>query len=215
MHGEVGAGEPTPQGSEPDAAETKSKGARTRQRLLELAVDRFGAQGYRATSVSEIARAAGLTQASAYTYFESKQALFIAALDADASGLVHEAGAQADLSPVTDAPLTFLVALFDGVQHHPLARRVLAGEEGDCKVFPDLIDLPAVRGATEILITKLREGQARGEVRADIDPVLVGAGIEGILLSILVATVQLGELGTQRRRDGVTAAFAAMLRPPT
>ena len=200
----------------PDApADPPTKGERTRQRLLDLAIERFGDRGYRATSVSEIARAAGLTQATAYAYFESKQALFVAALDADATALVTEARALADEEHVTDAPLTFLVALFEGVEHHPLAKRVLGGQESDTQVFPELIDLPAVRTATDVLVGKLRDGQGRGEVRTDIDTELVGAGIEGILLSILVATVQLGDLGTQRRRDGVVAAFAAMLEPPS
>jgi len=40
---------------------TPSKGDRTRQRLLEIAVKRFAADGYRRTSVSDIARDAGLT----------------------------------------------------------------------------------------------------------------------------------------------------------
>jgi len=216
MHGEggpvdPGATDPTP-GS--DAA-SLTKGERTRRRLLELAIDRFGIRGYRATSVSEIARAAGLTQATVYAYFESKQALFVAALDTDASELVVEAGAVADRSPVTEAPLDFLVALFEGVGRHPLARRVLAGEETEVKAFPELADLPAIRNATSTLVDKLREGQARGEVRTDIDPVLVGNGIEGILLAILAAIVQLGGLGTQRAQDGVAAAFRAMLEPPT
>ena len=47
-----------------DDAEPATKGERTRRRLLELAIERFGERGYRATSVSEIARAAGLTQAA-------------------------------------------------------------------------------------------------------------------------------------------------------
>ena len=41
-------------------------------------------QGYRTTSVSEIARAAGLTQATAYAYFDNKESLFVAAVDVDA-----------------------------------------------------------------------------------------------------------------------------------
>jgi AcrR family transcriptional regulator len=214
MHGEVGAGGPDARESTPGDAESLSKGERTRQRLLQLAVERFGERGYRATSVSEIARAAGLTQAAAYAYFESKRALFFAALDADASSLVLDARASVERSPVIDAPLDLLVALFDGVDRHPLARRVLAGEETEIRVFPELLELPAIRGATQVLIGRLRDGQARGEVRDDIDPVLVGAGIEAILLSILAAVVRLDRLGTERAQDGVVAAFKAMLEPP-
>ena len=219
MHGELGPAEPPGLGSEPvEDAETLTKGERTRQRLLEIAVEKFGERGYRATSVSEIARAAGLTQATAYAYFESKQALFVAALDADATALVLEAGDRTNALEgelITDQPLNFLVELFEGVAQHPLARRVLSGLETEIKGFPELVDLEAIRMATNVMVGRLRDGQARGEVRADIDPDLVGAGIEAILLSILAATVQLGELGTQRAQDGVVAAFRAMLEPPT
>ena len=45
---------------------TETKGERTRRRLLELAVRRFADEGYRATSVSAIARDAGITQAAVY-----------------------------------------------------------------------------------------------------------------------------------------------------
>ena len=196
-----------------ERADIITKGERTRQRLLELAVDRFGAQGYRQTSVSEIARAAGLTQATVYAYFENKQALFVAALDADASALVLEAGGRAEGTPITQLPLAFLVELFEGVHDHPLSRRVLAGQETETHAFPELIDLPAVRLATNEIVERLRDAQRRGEVRPDLDPEQIGAGMEAIILSILVATVQLGELGTERRQRGIVAAFAAMLDP--
>ena len=40
------------------------KGERTRRRLLDIAVQRFAADGFRRTSVSDIAREAGLTPAA-------------------------------------------------------------------------------------------------------------------------------------------------------
>ena len=64
-----------------------TKGDRTRRRLLDLAVRRFAADGYRRTSVSDIARDADLTPAAVYAYFAGKEALFQAAVDADASAL--------------------------------------------------------------------------------------------------------------------------------
>ncbi len=188
-----------------------TKGERTRRRLLELAVDAFGRQGFRATSVSEIARAAGLTQATVYAYFDSKQALFVDAVNADATALTTEARARVEPGPVGDAALSFLVAMFEGVQRHPLARRVLAGLEPD--VLEHLLDLPAIYLATDELVAALNAAQGRGEVRTDIDPETIAAGIEAIVLSVLIATVQVGNLGPARRQAGVVAAFDAMLNP--
>ncbi|MBK9972033.1 MAG: helix-turn-helix transcriptional regulator [Acidimicrobiaceae bacterium] len=50
-----------------------TKGERTRERLLRAAVDRFGSTGFRATSVSQLSRDAGLTPAAAYAYFDDKE----------------------------------------------------------------------------------------------------------------------------------------------
>jgi AcrR family transcriptional regulator len=197
-------------------AEPPTKGERTRQRLLELAIERFGERGYRATSVSEIARAAGLTQAAAYAYFESKRALFVAALDADTTALLVQAGAKVDARDglrITDKPLTYFLELRAAVDDHALVRRVLAGQESEINAFPEVMDLPAVSAIGEEMVAELAEGQARGEVRTDIDAHAIGAGIEGLLMTMLVTSVQLGEMGTERRRDGIIAAFRAMLEP--
>jgi AcrR family transcriptional regulator len=45
----------------------------TRQRILVAAVELFSERGYAGTSISDIARALGMTKASLYYHFESKQ----------------------------------------------------------------------------------------------------------------------------------------------
>ncbi len=119
----------------------ETKGERTRRRLLEIAVERFGTQGYKATSVSEIARAAGLTQAAVYAYFESKEQLFDAAVDADAEAAILAAADGVATTPASQLVPMVLVLLVGGLGNHPLAERVLAGKEPD--TLPRLVDLPA------------------------------------------------------------------------
>ena len=67
------------------ATRCTTKGAQTRQAILEAAIARFGRDGYRATSVADIARDAGVGGTVAYAYFPDKEALFLAALDEDAA----------------------------------------------------------------------------------------------------------------------------------
>ena len=57
-----------------------SKGEQTRQAILGAAIARFGRDGFRATSVADIARDAGIGGTVTYTYFPNKEALFMAAL---------------------------------------------------------------------------------------------------------------------------------------
>ena len=70
------------------AAPSRSKGEQTRRAILDAAIARFGREGYRATSVADIARDAGVGGTVAYAYFPSKEALFLAAIDEDAAGEV-------------------------------------------------------------------------------------------------------------------------------
>lgn len=196
-----------------DGERAETKGERTRRRLLEIAVERFGRRGFRATSVSEIAREAGLTQAAAYAYFDGKDALFAAAVDADASGLVDETLDQvADASVEQLLPST-VVHLVVGLEAHPLAKRVLAGQEPEA--LPRLVGLPAIERFSAQLAGRLVEAQAAGEVRADVDVPVLSAGLESIVVALLMSTVQSGGMATERHLVGVVAAFDAMLRPPT
>jgi AcrR family transcriptional regulator len=53
-----------------------SRGQRRRQELLDYAVERFAAQGYHPTSVTDITDGLGVAKGVFYWYFESKEALF-------------------------------------------------------------------------------------------------------------------------------------------
>jgi AcrR family transcriptional regulator len=189
----------------------ESKGERTRRRLLELAIDRFGARGYRSTSVSEIARAAGLTQAAAYAYFAGKEDLFVAAVDADASALIDGAYAGVEELALPQFFPAFIVALSADLASHPLARRVLAGREPD--VIPRLVELPAMQAVTARMESRLRHAQSAGKVRADIDPARLCAGIEAIVVALLLSMVQIGGTPTRRHQTGVVEAFDLLLGP--
>src|SRR5512144_2627316 len=52
-----------------------------RQQLLDVARERFSQQGFHATSMDEIAEAAGVTKPVLYQHFPSKRALYVELLD--------------------------------------------------------------------------------------------------------------------------------------
>lgn len=187
------------------------KGARTRSVLLEGAVRRFAADGYRGTSVSDVARDAGLTPAAVYAYFDGKEDLFTAAVDADAAGLIRGA-----LAPVLDGTFdgewgSLITALLDGMGDHPLARRILSGLEPEHTVR--LIDIPALSDLRRAIADRLREGVSLGTVRPDVDPDLMAWGLETTVMSLLIAVLQTGVPATGERAEGVVALLHAALRP--
>ena len=188
------------------------KGERTRRRLLDIAVRRFAADGFRRTSVSDIAREAGLTPAATYAYFAGKEGLFQAAVDADAGALIDAARASAAVgASARDQLFLFVAALRERVDDHPLARRVLSGLEPE--VAARLVTIPSLVALTGGLAEELADAQAEGEVRPDVDPAELAVGLETIVLSLLMAELQTGLTVEPERQAGVLALLDAALRP--
>lgn len=195
-----------------EQTERESKGERTRRRLLDLAIAQFGRHGYRSTSVSEITRAAGLTQAASYAYFDNKEALFRAAVDDDAKSLIARAMANVEDTPADQLVPALLVHLAAGLDDHPLAQRVLAGQEPDA--MDQLVDLPALRDAVGVIGDRLAQGQADGLVRPDIDPHRVARGAGAICLALLTSMTQGSGESDPDVILGVLAVFDATVKPP-
>jgi AcrR family transcriptional regulator len=186
------------------------KGAQTRQAILDAAIARFGRGGYRATSVAEIARDASVGGTVAYAYFADKEALFLAALDEDAAAVIHEGLASVfERRGLPDWRQTLLFTLVGAVQRHPLARRLLAGLEPD--VTERVLEIPALTELRKACAERLRDDQLAGNVRPDIDPVVIANGIVAIVLSLLMSVVQLGPEAAGPYGDDVAAVFEAAL----
>ena len=188
------------------------KGERTRRRLLDIAVQRFAADGFRRTSVSDIAREAGLTPAAAYAYFAGKEGLFQAAVDADAGALIEAArSAAAEGASAREQLFLFVGELRERVDEHPLARRVLSGLEPE--VVARLLTIPSLVALTAALADELAEAQAASDIRPDVDPAELAVGLETIVLALLMAELQTGLTVEPERQAGVLAVMDAALRP--
>ena len=189
-----------------------TKGEQTRTTILRAAIVRFGRDGFRATSVADVARDAGVGSTVPYTYFPNKEALFLAACDEDAAGLVAKALVILnDGLDVAELRLGLIFALVDGLADHPLAGRLLGGLEP--AVTARVLQLPALEELRKGIADRLTTGQIEGQVRTDIDPAAVGQGMVAIVLSLLMSVVQLGpEVATPYAAE-VSAVFAAALEP--
>jgi AcrR family transcriptional regulator len=172
-------------------ASAMTKGERTRKALLDAAIARFGRDGFRGSSVAEIARDARLSGTAAYAYFPNKEALFVAAVDEDAAGVIDEA-----LSTLTDDidldkwRRELIFTLVNAVERHPLARRVLSGLEPEFTVR--LLSIPALEQLRKEFGERLRVQQLSGDVRSDIDAQSVANGLVTLVLSLLMSLLQMG-----------------------
>src|SRR3954447_8591280 len=75
-------------------ARERLSGPQRRERILDAAAEAFAAHGYRAASVQDIARAAGVTKPVLYDHFTSKRALFTSLMESARDELAAR-GAQA------------------------------------------------------------------------------------------------------------------------
>ncbi len=189
-----------------------TKGDRTRRRLLEIAVARFAADGFRRTSVSDIARDADLTPAAVYAYFAGKEALFQAAVDADASALIDDSRTEVEGLAMREGVGAMVSVLLRRVVDHPLAERVLLGKEPE--VIGRLLDLPSLLTLTDDVTAQIVVAQTDGEVRADVDPRLIAEGLESIVISVLMSSLQASVSPESRRAVATRAVLDAALRPP-
>lgn len=204
----------TSHGIERAAARAATKGELTRRALLDAAIARFGRDGYRSTSVADIARDASLGGTVAYTYFADKEALFFAALDEDAAAAIGEGlAATFEHLDLSDWRRNLLVTLIASLQDHPLARRLLAGLEPE--VTARVLETPALNELRKVCAERLAADQLAGVVRSDIDPQAIANGIVAILLSLIMSVVQLGNDAAGPYTDDVVTVFEAALLPPS
>ncbi len=189
----------------PDPRRTLTKGQRTRQRLLRVAIDRFGTQGFRATSVSQLSRDAGLTPAAAYAYFADKDAYWTAAIDADLDAVeaeIRDAAMQSD-RPIFDLMAGLLAAL----DRHPLTRRVFA--EGTPDDLQLVLRHRLFAGTTATIADRLAARKAAGVLPGDGDPVVMARGIETVMFGLIVSTVRAGMVGDLDRFWSVVEVLRA------
>jgi AcrR family transcriptional regulator len=187
-----------------------TKGELSRRAILDAAIERFGRDGFRATSVADIARDAGVSGTLAYAYFDNKEALFLAALDDDVVGVIDE-GVSSVLETTGDDSWrsTLIITLMASVDRHPLARRMLAGLEPD--VTDRIMEIPALEGLRKAVAARLRADQEAGLVRTDIDPVAIGGGTVSIFISLLMSVVQFGHHGADKYGRDVLAVIEAAI----
>ncbi len=189
-----------------------TKGEQTRQAILRAAISRFARDGFRATSVADIARDAGVSGTLAFNYFPNKEALFLAAVDEDSAGLIQIAVDHINaFVGMDDWRATLLLILVDAIDDHPLAKRLLGGLEPE--VTARVLEIPALEELRKVVGERIRRDQLDDFVRNDIDPVELGSGLVSIFLSLLMSVVQIGRDAIGPYAPGVVALMEAALLP--
>jgi TetR/AcrR family transcriptional regulator, cholesterol catabolism regulator len=145
-----------------------------RSAILALAAEIFARKGFVATTVREIADAAGILSGSLYHHFDSKESM----IDEIISGYVDEMlVAYRQIVDETPDPLEALSRLihraYDAIEPHRAAVTVAQNESHYLQQFERFSYLgEAYADVEELWVSVLRKGIASGVFRSDLDPKL-------------------------------------------
>ena len=150
--------------------------------LLEAGFAEFAEQGFVGTSIDSVAKRAGVAKGTVYLYFDSKEALFEAAVRARIVPMLGEIGNLADaFEGPTDELLRAILRIVHAKYGEADARTLLRIMIGESQRFPALIDFyfrEVVSKAITIMSRVIERGIARGEFKrsaATETPVIIMA----------------------------------------
>jgi AcrR family transcriptional regulator len=155
-------------GAPPRAQRQRRKNTRAGE-LLDAALALFVERGYAATRTDDVARRAGVSKGTLYLYYDSKEALFKAAVSATLGRLITEglelaAGFQ---GPTDELLRTLVQTWWERVGDTPAAgiHKVVLSEVGN---FPELAQFytdEVIVPADRLFAGAVERGVARGEFR--------------------------------------------------
>jgi AcrR family transcriptional regulator len=151
------------------------RGPERKAQLLTVARKVFGRKGFHSVSMDDVAREAGVTKPILYDHFSSKEALYLALLDADAQSL-EERIREALAAPTGNRERirASFQAYFDFVDEHAGGFRLLMQETvGPDDLFRSNVGRVRDRIQQEVSDLIVRESQGRLD-RVEADTVAVG-----------------------------------------
>lgn len=188
-----------------------AKGEDRKQRILEVAQRLLTRNGWRNTTLAQIAGEAGVSPAGLLHHFESKEQLLHAVLDvrdadddahADRAGdLIAEIAAVADRFHRSPELIgTFAVLLAENIDPEaPLHDRLLA----------------RYRGAVDIITGLIRRGQDAGRYRLDLDPTVKAVQILAFITGMETAWLLDPSIPLTEAFKDYAESLARDLTPPS
>jgi len=164
-----------------------------REALLETGYDLFTRYGLKKTSLDDLTRSVGVAKSSFYSFFESKEALYLELLGRSAPAVEAKVEAALRSSPDTAQALArLLTVVVEALETNALTRRLLTHPEElqmiARRVSPEALEAKQ-RGLLPVL-TFVERAQAEGRmVRKDPEVVL------GVIRAVTLLTLHKGDIG--------------------
>jgi TetR/AcrR family fatty acid metabolism transcriptional regulator len=190
----------------PTARPTGRRSGDKRERILVAAVKVFAKNGFHATRVSEVAKAAGVADGTIYLYFRSKDELLVSLFEDRVNRLLSYMKDELPKLPDAPAKLRRVIELQLGLLEgeRDLAEVVTVILRQSTKLIKEYA-APKFLAYLDAIAKVVTEGQADGDFRKDVSPHLVARATFGALDGIAL----LWALG--RAEQGALARSAGQL----
>ncbi len=172
-------------------AEVPKRGGDKRERILSAAVKTFAKSGFYNAKVSEVASAAGVADGTIYLYFKNKDDLLISAFEDRMQMLndrLRRELAAIDGTAITKLRRCLTVHLMIAADAPSLAEFITVELRQSSKFIKEY-DNRKFQEYLGIVVDVVKEGQASGELRDDLEPWVVTRALFGALDEILLALV--------------------------
>lgn len=177
-----------------EAARYARPSSKKESAILDAATRLFGEKGFDGTRTAEIAAAAGVTERTLFSYFDTKEKLyrrvmFPALLAAAMPRLLMDVGALfgADSENVAEWDRRILTLRVGAAKRAaPQFRLVLAGLMTDKGLRDKVIELWKANVLAPLLAT-IRRYQKRGQLRADLRPEVIARVILSLNLGYIIS----------------------------
>jgi TetR/AcrR family transcriptional regulator, fatty acid metabolism regulator protein len=157
-----------------------------RRQILDAAIRVFARQGFHACRVSDIAREAGVAYGLVYHYFNSKDQV-LNELFLERWSLLLAAIEEIDARPIPAREKLDAVAAFiiDSYRHDPELMKVIIVEVTRAANSFGRTHLPEISQAYDLIAKIVRDAQAAGDFRDDIDPMFASMWFYGAIEQLL------------------------------
>jgi TetR/AcrR family fatty acid metabolism transcriptional regulator len=162
-------------------ASSRSRGDK-RERILDAAVRVFAKNGFHATRVSDVARAAGVADGTIYLYFVSKEALLVSLFEDRVEKLLSYTRDELPKLGTAKERLRRVIELQLGLleDEHELAEVMTVILRQSTKLLKEYA-APKFTAYLDVIAKVVETGQASGEFRKDVAPHLVARATFGAL----------------------------------
>jgi TetR/AcrR family fatty acid metabolism transcriptional regulator len=162
-----------------------TRGGNKRERILDAAVRVFARKGFYATRVSEVAKAAGVADGTIYLYFESKEHLLVSLFEDRVQRLLAYLETELPRVATASRKLQRIIELQLGLLEgeRDLAEVVTIILRQSTRLMKERA-APKFTAYLDVIAGVIAEGQATGELRADVSPHLAARAVFGALDAI-------------------------------